>query len=83
MECKYNRITGLKEVKPSDEDYKGATINLEIEWKNNTRSYEILPKMIKIDADMLCYKYATDNNLLGTCGWGRLKRKVDRKKLIK
>jgi hypothetical protein len=81
-EWKYNRITGHKEMKPSDADYKGATINLEIEWKNNTaRSYEDLPKMIKLDADM-CYKYALDNNLLGKRGWGRLKRKIDKKKLI-
>jgi hypothetical protein len=79
---KYNRITGHKEMKPSDADnHKGATINLEIEWKNNTWSYEDLPKMIKLDADM-CYKYALDNNLLGKRGWGRLDRKVDKKKLM-
>jgi hypothetical protein len=72
---KYNRITGHKVMKPSDEDYKGATINLEIEWRNNTRSYESLLSMIEIDADTMCYKYALDNNLLNTPhGWKKLKK---------
>jgi hypothetical protein len=78
----YNKLTNHKgPLKKGDPGWKHCSWNVEVEWVNGEHTYETLDKMIGIDKEM-CYRYAKENNLIGTPGWGKLNAMDRKMKLI-
>jgi len=80
---RFKRITGHQgPLNSNDENYMGATYNVQVEWENGEITYEPLTT-IAADDPVSCAIYARDNDLLNTAGWKRFKRiaKNDKKLL--
>jgi hypothetical protein len=68
---------------PSHPDYKGSSYNVQVQWDDGSETMEPLDSIIKDDAVTVA-EYATENNLLDTPGWKRLKHiALNRKRLAR
>ena len=77
---KYKEITGHKgPLRKGDEEYKGSTWNLHIEWENGEQTWEPL-HLLAQDDPVSCAKYAKEQQLLNTDGWKRFRRIARREK---
>ena len=61
------------------ENYKSSLLNILVQWENRTKTWELL-RVIATDDPITCAEYASDNNLLNTLGWKRLKKFARNKK---
>ena len=62
------------------EKYKGSLFNVLVQWEDETKTWELL-SVIATDDPITCAEYASDNNLLNTLGWKRLRKFARNKKL--
>ena len=58
-------------IKPDDEEYKGCSWNVKVQWDDGTRTWEPLSVIGKDDPAGVAL-YAKNNNLLHLPGWKRL-----------
>jgi hypothetical protein len=71
---KFRRITAHQgPLRTTDQDYKGSTYNVLVEWETGESTYEPLD-MIGHDDPVTCAEYAMRNELLDTPGWKRFRR---------
>jgi hypothetical protein len=59
-------------LRTSDDDYKGSTYNVLVEWESGEITYKPLD-MIGKDDPVTCAEYAHRMNLLSTPGWKRFR----------
>ena len=59
-------------ITSAHKDYKGSSYNVLVEWEDGSETYEPLDIIIKDDPVSVA-TYASENNLLDTPGWKRLK----------
>ena len=68
---KFKRIVQhIGPLSPSEEQYKGSSYNVQVEWENGEITDEPLC-IIAADDPVTCAIYARDNNLPETPGWKR------------
>ena len=65
-------------LKPTDDNCKGSSYNIMVEWEDGSCSAEPL-HIIGADDPVSCAVYAKENNLLNTDGWKHFKQLANRK----
>ena len=55
------------------ENYKDSLLNVLVQWEDRTKTWEPL-SVIATDDPITCAEYASDNYLLNTLGWKRIRK---------
>lgn len=64
-------VTHKSNLRPGHDEYKGSGTNLQVEWEDDTFTWESLYDFAKDDV-ATCAMYAFENDLLDQDGWKRL-----------